>query len=108
VVLGTVIIDVTRKPAIDAAPALTRKAGHAVEERIAARRSLDATLVLTRYVDAHTPWGAHIAGYTGAAATEDAVFDRRALEAVAPRLDAYESDGAVVSRAKPCARTGTA
>jgi len=111
VVLRTVIVEVTRKPAVHTAPAFAGEARHAVEPRIAARRSLDAALALTWDFDALTPWEGKtvVASYAGAAAAKDAVFDRRALEAVAPGLDAHEADRAVVTRVtEPFTRTGTA
>jgi hypothetical protein len=105
------VVEVTRKPAIHTASVLAGEARHAVEPRFAARRSLDAALALTWDFDALAPWEGEtvVVGYAGAAAAEDTVFDRRALEAVAPGLDAHESHRAVVIRvAKPFARTGAA
>jgi hypothetical protein len=51
-VLGTVLIELARDPAIDAAPALAGEAEHAVEAGVTARRGLDAVLALHRYVHA--------------------------------------------------------
>lgn len=110
VVFRTVIIEVTRKTAIHAAPAFAKEPRHAVEPRVAAGCRLDAALAFTWHIDALTAWERKtvVVGDAGTAAAKDALLDRRTLEAVAPRLDAHEARRAIDTRvAKIFARTGT-
>jgi len=97
-VLGTVDVFDARNPAIDTAPALTREAEHAVEARIATRGGLDAAHALLRYVHALSALGTRHDAAAGAAARENALLDRCAIEALASRLDANRTDGTMIVR----------
>ena len=97
-VLVTVDVQDARNPAIDTAPALAVEAEHAVEARIATRGGLDAAHALVRHLHALAALGTHHAARAGAAASKNALIDRRANEAVASRLDANRTDGTMIVR----------
>jgi len=84
-ILRTVLIEITGDAAIDAALALARKAERAIEARAAARGGPDTAIAaLPGDFEALPASGTVRRALASAAAREDALLDRCALEAVAP------------------------
>jgi hypothetical protein len=83
-VLGTVTIHVAWHPAIDAGSVLARETRDAIETCRATRRSLDAAHAFVADFHALALRRTVRRSAAGTAATEHAVLDRNAVEAVAP------------------------
>jgi hypothetical protein len=95
-ILGTVFIEITGDTAIEAAPALARKAERAIEARVATWSGADTTIALPGDFEALPASGTVRRALAGSTARENALLDRRALETVASRLDANRTDVAIV------------
>jgi len=96
VVLGTVTIQVTGHPAVDAGSVLAREAGDTIETCRATRRGLDAAHAFDGDVYALSLGRTVGRGVAGAATGEDAMLDRCAIRARATGLDADRTHVAVV------------